>query len=83
MSRVNTQGIDYRTDAHTVVPSDTNDLSTPGVGLYIGGTGNVRATLEDGETVTFVGVPVGTILPFIFRRILATGTTATNLVAGR
>lgn len=83
MSRVNIQSPDYRPSAHNVTPSDANDLSTPGVGLYVGGAGNISAIMEDGTTVTFTAVPVGTVLPFIFKRINATGTTATNLVAGR
>lgn len=83
MSRVNTQAVDYRTGVQPVTPSDTVSLSTPGVGLYVGGAGNISAVMEDGSTATFTGVPVGTWIPLVFSRINATGTTATNLVAGR
>lgn len=83
MSRVNTQATEHRIGAFAVTPSDSDDLASPGVGLYVGGAGAVAAILEDGGTVTFTAVPVGTHLPYIFKRILATGTTATNLVAGR
>ena len=62
--------------------SDTVDLTTsPAKSLYIGGAGNIKVTLIDGSTVTFSGVPVGTILPVVVTRVFATGTTATNILA--
>lgn len=70
-----------------VVPSDTTDfLSDVGQivpkALYIGGTGTLVVRLrDDASPVTFVGVPAGTILPIRPRRVLATGTTATSIVA--
>jgi len=66
----------------TVTPSDTTLLSFRGI--YVGGTGDV-AISPDGTTasITLKAVPTGTLLPFTADqgRILATGTTATNLVA--
>jgi hypothetical protein len=73
--------------AINVVPSDTTDyLSDVGQvvpkGLYVGGAGTVRVRLvDDVTTVDFVAVTAGTLLPVRPRRILATGTTATNIVA--
>lgn len=73
--------------ALAVVPSDTVDyLSDAGQvvpkGLYIGSAGNVRVRpVDDTTTVDFLNVPAGTILPVRARRVLATGTTATNIVA--
>jgi hypothetical protein len=49
-------------------------------GLYIGVTGNVAVMWEDGTTVTFPNVPVG-ILPVMVKKVLATGTTASGIVA--
>lgn len=64
--------------AATVTPSDTG----PNVftRLYIGGAGNVAVVTEAGNTVTFTAVPVGTHLDIRVKQILATGTTATNIV---
>ena len=64
--------------AATVTTSDTG----PNVftRLYIGGAGNVAVVTEAGNTVTFTAVPVGTQLEIRVKQILATGTTATNIV---
>lgn len=68
------------TDAAAVTPSDTNDLAMVATALYIGTQGDVVViTLVGGETVTFKAV-VGW-LPVIVTRVLATGTTASNIVA--
>lgn len=69
-------------DAVSVVPSDTVDLS-PGVAraLYVGVGGNIQITTASGTVIVFVAVVAGTILPIFIKRVWATGTTATNLVA--
>jgi hypothetical protein len=67
-----------------VVPSDTVDFVRPNEvirGVYVGVTGNVVAVTEGGIAVTFTAVPAGAILPIRCRRINATNTTATNMVA--
>lgn len=67
--------------AAAVTPSDTTELG-PCKALYIGGAGNVAVhTTGRDASVTFFAVPVGTVLPVSARRVLATGTTATNIVA--
>lgn len=48
--------------------------------IYVGGTGDVKVVTENGDTVTFSAVPVGTVLPVRVKQVLSTGTTATNLV---
>ena len=60
--------------------SDVNDLPNPSV-IYVGVTGNVAVITAQGDTVTFVGVPAGSTVPVQVTRVLATGTTATSLVA--
>jgi hypothetical protein len=50
-------------------------------GIYVGGAGNVTVRMEDGGTVLFTAVPVGTTLNLAVDMIMATGTTATALVA--
>lgn len=68
--------------AIAVTPNDGADLPTsPAKALYIGGAGAVKVNMIDGTTVTFSGVPVGTILPVIVTRVYATGTTATLILA--
>ena len=64
-----------------VTPSDSADLATTARMIYVGGTGNISMTLlNDTSPVTFNSLPVGWY-PFRAKRIYATGTTATNIVA--
>lgn len=72
------------TRAAAVTPSDITDLPTYAKALYVGTTGNIALVPRFAQTdagVTFVGVTAGSILPVQCRRVLATGTTATNIVA--
>lgn len=66
----------------TITPDNDNDLTTYASKLYVGGAGNIRLMLgKDVTATTLIAVPVGTILEgLIIKRILATGTTATNLI---
>lgn len=69
--------------AAAVTPSDASDLTIYAKALYVGAAGNVRVLTvggEDGDAVTFANYPVGW-LPVQVRRVLATGTTATQIVA--
>jgi hypothetical protein len=51
--------------------------------IYVGGTGDVAVMGEDDTVaVVFVGVPVGTVLVGLFKQVMSTGTTATNLIGG-
>jgi len=50
-------------------------------GLYVGVSGDVRATMVDGGTVTFVGLAAGIVHPISVVRIFATSTDATNIIA--
>jgi hypothetical protein len=74
--------------AAAVTPSDTVNIPSVSGGtndegciLYIGGTGNVKVLTIGGDEVVFAGVPVGTTLQVRVRRVFATGTAATNIVA--
>jgi hypothetical protein len=63
-----------------VTPSDVTVLN-PTRALYIGTTGNLTVRMYGGQNnVTFTTVPVG-IFPIQVDRVLATGTTASNIVA--
>ena len=60
-------------------PSDSADLTTPSV-VYVGGSGDVKVTTAQGDTVTFVGVIPGGVLPVQVIRVWSTGTTATYML---
>ena len=67
--------------AAEVVTSNSVTYESPTRGVYVGVGGNVKVDMVSGGTVTFVGVPAGTLLPIQVERIYTTGTTATNMVA--
>ncbi len=70
-----------------VTPNDSADLAFYSRGLYVGGAGAVAVTLENQTVgaagIVFLGVPAGTFLPIVVRRVGATGTTATGIVMGQ
>lgn len=76
----NAKGLDAPYDlAEAITPHDTNELAWVTRAIYVGGAGNITCTV--GKTnVTFTAVPVGTVLRVRSPKVLATGTTATNLV---
>ena len=66
--------------AISVTKSDTTVLQ-PTRALWIGGAGDVSVVMAGNEaTVTFIGVPVGTLLPIQVTKVLV-ATTATNILA--
>jgi hypothetical protein len=76
--------------ALAVAPSDTASLAPPSGdpnkatrGLLIGGSGNVQVDMADGTTVTltFPATACGLMLPIAVKKVHATGTTATAIVA--
>lgn len=67
-------------NAFEVTPHDTNELASVTRAIYVGTTGNVRLVTINNETVTFVDVPAGNIIPIRAFRILSTGTTADDIV---
>jgi hypothetical protein len=67
--------------AVAVTPSDAADLAYTTRMLYIGGAGNLTVKMADGVNCTFTAVPAGSTLPLRVTRVLATGTTATSIVA--
>jgi hypothetical protein len=69
------------THGEAVTPHDDNDLNYVTRALYIGGTGNINVTMVGGETLILTAVQVGTMLSIRVSRVLATNTTATNIVA--
>jgi len=65
----------------TVTPSDSIPYTNRPRALYVGVQGDVVVQDDNGASVTFKSVPGGTVLPIRPRLVMATGTTATNLVA--
>jgi hypothetical protein len=68
--------------AVAVTPSDTEDLAaSPTKGIYIGGSGNLKVAMADSTVETFTALASGIIHPISVKRVYATGTTATNILA--
>lgn len=63
----------------TVTPSDTAPVNCE-IGLHVGGAGNVTVKNRDGTTAVFA-VAANTRLIGRFYMVMATGTTATAIVA--
>lgn len=67
--------------AIAVTPSDTVDLATvPRGGLFIGVDGDIAVIMAD-DTASVVFKNVSGFIPLMVKRVLATGTTATSIVA--
>ena len=68
------------TYAEAITKSDTatNAFSY----IYVGTTGNVVVTTEDGQTVTFTAVPAGQYIWVRTQKVMA-ATTASNMVGLR
>ena len=49
--------------------------------LYIGGTGNLAVVTDGGDEVTFSALPAGSFIPVHIRKVKATGTSATDILA--
>jgi len=67
-------------NAITVTASDVTVLDTSRA-LYVGGTGNVAVIMKGGQSVIFVAVPAGSVLPIRVTQVLATGTTASSILS--
>lgn len=67
--------------AAAVTPHDTTALTKTCRSLYVGGAGNVTVITAGGETVAFVGVPAGALLPVRATHVKSTGTSATSILA--
>ena len=69
-------------NAQPVIPSDAEPLPEASRALYIGTGGDITLVLTaDTNPVTLKNVPAGMLLPVRVKQVLATGTTASDLVA--
>jgi hypothetical protein len=65
-----------------VTPHDTDELVYVAKALYVGTGGNVSLIAqEDSAAVTLTNVAAGSIIPVRAKIVLATGTTASGIVA--
>ena len=80
-SRQKTLTNDPFTNAVLVSPNDEEDLEAVTRAVYVGGTGNMKVTMQDSGTVLFTGIPAGTVLPIRVKRIWSTTTNATTIIA--
>ena len=69
-------------DGIAVTPADSDFADNDQARwLYVGGAGNLRVTTVQGTDLTFTAVSAGTQLYVSVRRVWATGTTATSILA--
>ncbi len=65
-----------------ITPTDDTDLPVTCRGIYVGVGGDVAVILDGMITaMTFKNAAQGRVLPIRVRRVMATGTAATNLIA--
>jgi hypothetical protein len=69
------------TGAQAITPNDSQLLARVPRAIYVGGTGSLSVEMVGGVTVTFQSLQAGAIYPLRIRKVRASGTTATHLVA--
>ncbi len=70
------------TSGYAVIPSDTEDLPAVSRGVYLGTAGDISVVMKDGSSLVWKNLAAGIVYPFRVSRILATGTTAADIVVG-
>ena len=68
-----------------ITPNDSTDLTSSKLrALWVGTGGNVAViAFNDTAAVTLANVPSGTLLPVMATKVMATNTTASNIVGIR
>ena len=66
--------------AAAITPSNDTDLTYVTRGIYVGVAGTLKVDMEDGTTVSFVGLAAGMVHPLRVKRVYDTGTAATSIV---
>ena len=63
------------------IPGTDNDFGR-GACIYVGkAMDEITVTMESGNDITFTGVVAGSFLPILVKKVFATGTTASGLIA--
>jgi len=69
-------------DYVAVTPNDSTNLKSITRALYVGADGNIVVECPaTGENVIFAGMAGGSIYPIETKKVLSTGTSATDIVA--
>jgi hypothetical protein len=71
----------FPTKHAVITPSDTVKFQWPTTILCTVAGGNVTCLDEDGNSVTYPSVPAYYLIPVTVSQVMATGTTATGLIA--
>lgn len=67
--------------AFPIAPNDSQPLPVTAKAIYVGSGGDlVMRAVDSGENVRFANVASGSILPIRVTAVLASGTTASDLV---
>jgi hypothetical protein len=66
--------------ASAVTPSDSAQIA-PTRGVFVGGAGDLRVDMANGDTVTFAGLAAGSVVPIQVTKVYSTSTTATSILA--
>ncbi len=66
-------------DGVAVTPHDSVELPQLCRAFYIGGAGNLTVETYAGTTLQFANCPAGAIIPVQAVKVMATGTTATQI----
>lgn len=77
----NAQAVTPNNNADLVLSGATITGIDNGACLYIGTGGNITITTIGGQTVTLTNLADGVFVPIQVRRVFATGTTASNILA--
>lgn len=66
--------------AEPITPSNGAELASATRAIYVGQTGNVRLRTVGGDIVTLANMQGGVLYPIRADQVLATGTTASDIV---
>jgi hypothetical protein len=84
MSLINSFGTGPSSSAFSITPDDDNDITYPIRALYVGTGGDLQVILQDDTAETlFANVLGGSCLPLQIKRVMASGTAASDLVGLR
>ena len=69
----------FPTRAFDITPSDETEWVNAAVTVFVGGSGDVVVEPWDGGNTLTFNLDAGSLVPVSVRRVLETGTTATDL----
>lgn len=70
--------------ASAVTPHDVTEVAGPTRALWIGGAGHLTVVMKDDTTPVLIeNIAQGTLLPISVKLVMASGTTASKIIALR